>query len=201
LPAMSALASISRNSPRFGFKQIAIGFLLLSLGAVAALAVVREGHRAKAPVVNTEAAAGGAFAGHQERPALSAEEEAYAAALWPVHEKIKTNAVQMTFAGLSYKLGDIDRTAIRERVTPLTKAFRDARSQAGQLKVPASLEKQHQLYLGALKLYEDASLEMVKIARDGKDEHLVNAQRMSYAASEDSLRVGDALWPGEYKPN
>jgi hypothetical protein len=83
----------------------------------------------------------------------------------------------------------------------LTKVFRDARSQAGQLKVPASFEKQHELYLGALKLYEDASLEMVKIARDGKDEHLVNAQKMSYAASEDSLRVGDALWPGEYKPN
>jgi hypothetical protein len=198
---MSALASISRNSPRFGFKQIAIGFLLLCLGAVAALAVVREGHRAKAPVVTTEVAAGGAFAGHQERPALSAEEEAYAAALWPVHEKIKTSAVQMTFAGLSYKLGDIDRVAIRERVTPLTKVFRDARSQAGQLKVPASLEKQHQLYLGALKLYEDASVEMARIARDGKEEHLINAQKMSYAASEDSLRVGDALWPGEYKPN
>jgi len=132
---------------------------------------------------------------------VSAEEEAYAAALWPVHEKIKTSAVQMTFAGLSYKLGDIDRMAVKERVTPLTKAFRDARSQAAQLKVPASLEKQHQLYLGALKLYEDASIEMAKIARDGKEDHLVNAQKMSYAASEDSLRVGDALWPGEYKPN
>jgi hypothetical protein len=197
---MSALASTSRSSPRFGLKQIAIGSLLLCLGAVAALAVVREGRHAPPPV-SSQAAAGGAFAGHQERPALSAEEEAYAAALWPVHEKIKTSAVQMTFAGLSYKLGDIDRMAVKERVTPLTKVFRDARSQAGQLKVPASLEKQHQLYLGALKLYEDASIEMAKIARDGKEDHLVNAQKMSYAASEDSLRVGDALWPGEYKPN
>ena len=107
----------------------------------------------------------------------------------------------MTFAGLSYKLGDIDRMAVKERVTPLTKVFHDARSQASQLKVPPSLEKQHQLYLGALKLYEDASVEMAKIARDGKDEHLINAQKMSYAASEDTLRVGDALWPGEYKPN
>jgi hypothetical protein len=197
---MSALASTSSSSPRFGLKQIAIGFLLIGLGAVAALAMVREGNRATAPVVNTPTA-GGAFTGHPERPALSAEEESYAAALWPVHEQIKTSAVQMTFAGLSYKLGDIDRTAVKDRVLPLTKVFRDARSQASQLKVPASLEKQHELYLGALKLYEDASVEMVKIARDGKDEHLINAQRMSYAASEDSLRVGDALWPGEYKPN
>ena len=154
-----------------------------------------------APAANAPTAVGGAFAGHQERPALSAEEESYAVALWPVHEQIKTSAVQMTFAGLSYKLGDIDRMAVKDRVLPLTKVFRDARSQASQLKVPASLQKQHELYLGALKLYEDASVEMVKIARDGRDEHLMNAQRMSYAASEDSLRVGDALWPGEYKPN
>ena len=164
------------------------------------MAMVREGLRATAPAVNI-ASTGGAFAGHQERPALSAEEEAYAAALWPVHEQIKTSAVQMTFAGLSYKLGDIDRTAVKDRVMPLTKVFRDARSQASQLKVPVSLEKQHKLYLGALKLYEDASVEMAKVARDGRDEHLINAQKMSYAADEDSLRVGDALWPGEYKPN
>jgi hypothetical protein len=83
----------------------------------------------------------------------------------------------------------------------LTKVFRDARAQASRLQVPASLEKQHQQYLAALKLYEDASVEMVKVARDGKEEHLVAAQKMSYTASEDSLRVGDTLWPGEYKPN
>jgi len=42
---------------------------------------------------------------------------------------------------------------------------------------------------------------MVKVARDGKDEHLVHAQKLSYAAAEDLLRVGDLLWPGEFKPN
>ena len=174
--------------------------MLVGLGAIAALAMVREGHRATPPVSNP-AAVGGAFAGHAERAALSAEEENYAAALWPIHQQVKTTAVQMTFAGLSYKLGDSDRTAVKDRVAPLTKIFRDALSQASRLSVPASFEKQHKQYLGALKLYEDASVEMVKIARDGKDEHLIAAQKMSFAASEDSLRVGDALWPGEYKPN
>jgi hypothetical protein len=197
---MSALASTPRSSPRFGFKQIALGILLVCLGAIAALAMVREGRRAAAPVSNA-AAAGGAFAGQPERAALSSDEENYAAALWRIHQQAKTSAVQMVFAGLSYKLGDIDRTAVRDKVVPLTKVFRDARSEAGQLKVPPSLEKQHERYLGALKLYEDASVEMVKVARDGKDEHLINAQKMSFAADEDSLRVGDALWPGEYRPN
>lgn len=196
---MSALAS-AHGSPRFGFKQIALGIVLLGLGAIAALAMVREGRHASAPV-QSPAAAGGAFAGHAERPALSPEEERYAAGLWPIHQQTKTSAVQMTFAGLAYKLGDIDKAAVKERVAPLTKVFRDARAEASRLQVPASLEKHHQQYLAALKLYEDASVEMVKVARDGKEEHLVAAQKMSYTASEDSLRVGDALWPGEYKPN
>ena len=167
---------------------------------MAALAMVRENRRITAPVPSA-VVAGGAFAGHPERAALSAEEENYAAALWPIHQQVKSTAVRMTFAGLSYKLGDSDRVAVKDKVVPLTQVFREARAQAAKLKVPASLVRQHQQYLDALKLYEDASIEMVKVARDGKDEHLIAAQKMSYAASEDSLRVGDALWPGEYKPN
>jgi len=42
---------------------------------------------------------------------------------------------------------------------------------------------------------------MVKIAGDGKDAHLVQAQKLSFAAAEDLLRVGDVLWPAEFKPN
>jgi len=196
---MSALASTS-PPPRLGLKQVAIGVLLVGLGAIVALAMMRESRRVTVPVSNP-VAAGGAFAGHPERAALSAEEENYAAALWPIHQQVKSTAVRMTFAGLSYKLGDSDRVAVKDKVVPLTQVFREARAQAAKLKVPASLVRQHQQYLDALKLYEDASIEMVKVARDGKDEHLIAAQKMSYAASEDSLRVGDALWPGEYKPN
>jgi len=63
------------------------------------------------------------------------------------------------------------------------------------------MASQHQAYLDALKQYQSASEEMVKIAGDGKEEHLVNAQKMSFAAAEGLLRVGDVLWPGEFKPN
>ena len=171
---------------------------MLCLGAVAAFAVV---HEARKSAPSSTVAAGGAYTGHQERPALSAAEESYAAGLWPIHSLVKTTAVQMTFAGLSYKMGDIDRKAVKERVTPLIKVFRDARGQAAQLKAPPSMEAEQKKYLGALKMYEDASVEMVKVAQDGKDDHLVAAQKLSYAASEDLLRVGDALWPGEFKPN
>jgi hypothetical protein len=199
---MSELADSSGDSSNFGFKQLAIGGLLVCLGAVAAFAIVHEVRKpASSPAASAAVSAGGAYTGNQERPPLSAAEESYAASLWPIHSQVKTTAVQMTFTGLSYKMGDIDRKAVKERVTPLIKVFRDAREQAGQLKVPPSMEAGQKKYLGALKMYEDASVEMVKVAQDGKDEHLIAAQKLSYAASEDLLRVGDALWPGEFKPN
>jgi len=183
---------------RARFKQLLIGTLLVALGAVAATAMVREGRQ---PAATPAEVAGGAFAGHQERPALSAEEENYAVALWPVHEQVKNNAVKMTFTGLSYKMGEIDGAAVKTRVSPLSKAFHDAYGTAANLKVPSSLQTQHQMYLNALKQYQSASEEMAKIASDGKDEHLVKAQKLSFAAAEDLLRVGDVLWPSEFKPN
>jgi hypothetical protein len=183
---------------RIGVKQLAIGLLLIALGAIAAIAMVRETRHS---TLTRAEAAGGAFTGNQQRPAFSAEEENYAAALWPVHEQVKANAVKMTFTGLSYKMGEIDRAAVKERVKPLAGAFRDAYGAATKLKVPASLEHQHKTYLKALRGYQSASEEMMRVATDGREDHLIQAQKLSFAAAEDLLRVGDVLWPAEFKPN
>ena len=83
----------------FGFGALVVG--LIALMAVAAL---RESAKSRSQEVaaNTEVESA-------ERPAVTAEEEAYARALWPIHAQVKQNAVKMTFAGLAYKLGDIKR--------------------------------------------------------------------------------------------
>src|SRR5262249_8375230 len=143
---MSSAVPAPRHSARLGLKQLAIGALLVGLGAVAAIATVRE---TRQPAPSPAQAAGGAFTGHPERPAFSAEEENYAVQLWPVHEQVKNYAVKMTFAGLSYKMGEIDRGALKSRVSPLAREFRDAYGAAAKLKVPPSLERQHQTYLEA----------------------------------------------------
>jgi hypothetical protein len=107
----------------------------------------------------------------------------------------------MTFAGLSYKMGDIDKAAVKSKVAPLTKTFEEAETKLQSLSAPTSLQKQRDQYAEALRLYKNASTEMIKVAHDGKDEHLIKAQAMSYNASENLLRVGDVLWPGENRPN
>ncbi|MBV9755813.1 MAG: hypothetical protein JO047_02050, partial [Alphaproteobacteria bacterium] len=67
--------------------------------------------------------------------------------------------------------------------------------------VPASMQTVHNLYVTSLDLYVKASTEMLKLAQDGNERHLVDAQAMSYLASQDLLKAGDVLWPGEHKPN
>jgi len=107
----------------------------------------------------------------------------------------------MTFAGLAYKMGDIKRAAVKDRVALLTPKFESALTEINKLQPPASMRELHSEYVEAIKLYRDASVIMVKVAADGRDVHLAEAQERSERASTLTLKVGDTLWPGEYKPN
>jgi hypothetical protein len=133
--------------------------------------------------------------------ALSAAEEGYATALWPIHRDVKLAALSMSFAGIAYKTDGQNPNRLEAEVNPLGARFRAAIAKAQGLEVPESMREVHARYLEALALYENASEEMVEGARDGRDDRLIEAQGMSFRASENVLRVGDVLWPGEYKPH
>ena len=177
-------------------KGFGVGVLVVGLIALIAVAAFRETAKPKPQQVaaSTEAT-------HVERPAVTAEEEVYARALWPIHAQVKQDAVKMTFAGLAYKMGDIKREAVKARVAPLTPMFDSAAVALNNLLPPASMRVVHGEYLEAIKLYRDASVTMIKVAADGRDSHLFEAQVMSEKASGLTLKVGETLWPGEFKPN
>jgi hypothetical protein len=177
-------------------KGFGLGALAVGLIALVAVAAVRETAKPKQQEVATNSAFG-----PSERPAMTAAEEAYAHALWPVHAQVKLDAVKMTFAGLAYKMGDIKRAAVKDRVAPLTPRFDSALAEINKLQPPASMRDLHGEYVEAIKLYRDASAIMIRLAADGRDEHLIEAQERSEKASGLTLKVGDTLWPGEYKPN
>jgi hypothetical protein len=177
-------------------KGFGVGALMVGLIALMAIAAMRETAKPKPQQV-----AASTEANHVERPAVTAEEEAYARALWPIHAQVKQDAVKMIFAGLAYKMGDIKREAVKERVAPLTPMFEAAVAALSKLQPPASMRILHGEYLEAVNLYRDASVVMIKVATDGRDEHLVEAQAKSSMASDLTLKVGDTLWPGEFKPN
>lgn len=177
-------------------KSVGLGALVVGLLALVAVATFRETASRKEEQVVPNAA----FL-HAERPAMTAAEEKYSHALWPIHAQVKQGAVKMTFAGLAYKIGDIRRAEVRERVAPLIVQFDRALSEADKLQPPASMRQLHQDYVEATRLYRDAATTMVKVVADGRDQHLIEAQAMSSRAADLSLKVGDALWPGEFKPN
>ena len=169
--------------------------LLATMGLALSREIFREPERASpAPgVAMTER-------GRAHR-ALLPEEERFAAALWPVHAEAKLAAVRMTFAGVAYKTEGPDPARLVATVAPLVDGFRAATTRVREITAPASLQPLHARYLEALTLYEQASAAMLRVAEDGRDDHLVHAQALSVRAAEDMLRVGDVLWPGEYKPN
>jgi hypothetical protein len=176
------------------------GALLLAgviavLTAVVAVALQREFARQPAGDVAASMAAA------VPARALSADEETYAAALWSIHREVKLAALGMTFAGIAYKTDGQDPAKLAAKVEPLAQRFKDAIASARALQVPASIRDVHERYLGALASYATASEKMVETGRDGRDEHLIEAQDLSFRAAEDTLRVGDVLWPGEYKPH
>jgi hypothetical protein len=133
--------------------------------------------------------------------ALSTEEEAYAAALWPIHREVKLAALGLSFAGIGYKTDGQDPARLEAEVKPLAQEFRAAIAKARALEVPASMRDVHERFLGALASYRTAADEMLQAARDGRYQRLIAAQGLSFRAAEDALRVGDVLWPGEYKPH
>ena len=182
------------------WKVLLVAAIAALLIAVVAVAIKRELAASKSPSAAAAFTAGIALSGY-DLPALTAEEEAYAAAMWPIHSEVKLAAVRMIFAGLNFKTEDRDARKLKSKVQPLTQTFLDAAKRVDKIPPPASLQDAHDSYKEALRLYTSATREMVRIAEDGKDEHLILAQQRSERASLALLKLSDVLWPGEYKPN
>jgi hypothetical protein len=193
---MRTEADGSKRTARIAaLKGFGAGALVVGLIALMAVAAFRETAK------RTPIQVAGNAAIQDQRPAVTVEEEAYARALWPIHSQVKQDAVRMTFAGLAYKMGDIKVDAVKTRVAPLTARFDSALGEIRKLQPPASMRDLNAEYSEAIKLYREASVEMIKVAADGRDAHLLEAQEKSGRASNLTLKVGETLWPGEFKPN
>jgi hypothetical protein len=134
-------------------------------------------------------------------PALTADEERFATALWAVHREATRSAVAMSFAGIAYQTENQDARRLARRIEPLAKFFHDAEMQVRAMSPPPSMSGMHGQYIDAMALYANAAAEMLKFTEDGDSPRLDVAHRLDVRASEDLLRVGEVLWPGQYKPH
>ena len=190
---------ISGRSPSRGVlraKLVVAGLIVLVLLGVLGASLLREATMAARTVV-----ADARPSLTPPRPALTAGEEAYAQALWTIHGDVKSAAFTLTFNGLRYKLRQLQVRAFETGVQEASKSFSDAEARVRALAPPSSLRDVHAQYLDAVRLFQQSAAEMLKVAQDGRDDHLLAAQPLSREASEKLLRIGNVIWPGEYLPN
>ena len=173
--------------------------LLASVVVVLAGTIVAAWRYELRPSTTQQAAA--AMPQRPDQRALSPEEESYAAALWEIQRQVTQSAVAMSFAGIAYETDNHDAHLLEQKIEPVAKFFGEAEPRVRGLTVPRSLSKVHGQYLEAMILYRKASDEMLAFTKDGERQHLVDAQGISVTASEDILRAGEVLWPGQYKPH
>jgi hypothetical protein len=135
------------------------------------------------------------------RPALSVDEEAYARALWPIHNSVKASALRMTLGGIQYKTQGLDPAVLQAQIAAARETYAQSESQIRALQPPPSMQQLHNDYLGAVLLYQESAAEMIKVVDDGRDDHLKNAFPLSQQGGQTLREVGSVLWPGEYVPN
>jgi len=173
--------------------------VVVSLAATAGAAWLLESRPQAAPKPAAQLV--GTPAAKAEPRALTAEEERFATGLWALHREATRSAVAMSFAGIAYQTEDRNLRALAQKIEPLGKFFHDAEGQVRTMNAPLSLSKTHGQYVDAMALYANAATEILKFTEDGDSQHLGNAHRMDIEASEDLLRVGEVLWPGQYRPH
>jgi hypothetical protein len=173
---------------------------LIALAVVVALALQREtGLNAAAGVIP---AATMQETSAPTPPPLTAEEEAFIEALWPLHQSIvEPSAGRLASAGIAFAIDDHDANRLVAKLTPLRQTFHDTREKIAAIAVPASMQPVRDRYLELLRLYEQSATEMEEVARDGDEGHLITAQEKSEHAGQELVKVTDILWPEEHKPN
>ena len=66
---------------------------------------------------------------------------------------------------------------------------------------PPSLERAHNDYLAAVRLFQQSAVEVLKMFDDGNDEHLLAAYPMSREGSDKIREIGAKFWEDEFPPH
>jgi hypothetical protein len=178
-------------------KLAVLGVVVLGLGVIIGLSVSRE---LANPTASTRGNAA-APARVAQRPALADNELAYVEALWPIHTEVEVAAERVALGAIFYKTDDVDGAQLKSRLEQALSSYRTADAQLRQLRPPDSLRSSHDDYLTAISLFEQSTVEMLKMFDDGNDEHLQTGYPLYLDGTNRIRDVGGKFWPDEFPPN
>jgi hypothetical protein len=175
-----------------GWKSLA-GLLLIALLGVATFFLV---YRPSPPA--TVATPAAPRVSKPPRPAYTIAEEAYMRALWPIHGAVQRVAARMSLGQIFYLTRDIGQADLKGRVDEAVTTFRQAEKNLRALPPPASFQKKHGDYMEAVRLFQSSAAEVLKMFKDGNEEHLRTAYPRFQAATDKIRDVGADFWPDEF---
>jgi hypothetical protein len=142
-----------------------------------------------------------AAAAKPARPALTAEEERYIRALWPIHGDVQRSTLRMSLGQIFYSNKDLGAPELKARVEQALGVYKNARTRMQDLQPPESLRAQHDDYLVAVRLFEESAQEVMKMFVDGREEHLLAAHPKGQAGADKIREIGGKFWPNEFAPH
>jgi hypothetical protein len=185
------------NRPRGGLahpKLLILGVTLVSILGLFAFSIDR-GATGTSPPTTVQPAA------QPPRPALTAAEEQYIRELWPIHGDVQRSTMRMALGQIFYKTEDLGRAELGTRVEQALASYRAAETRLRALEPPASLRGEHEEYLSAVRLFEESAVELQKMFKDGRDDHMLAAYPKSQEGSDKIREVGGKFWPHEFPPH
>jgi hypothetical protein len=181
---------------RLGFKGTALAATVLALLGVVAFAVTRE-------ATTTSRMPGAALSrpAAPPKPPFTRAEEAYIQAFWPIHGEVERSTVRVSLGKILYKTGELEKPELRARVDTALASYQRAEESIQALQPPPSLQREHDEYLAAVRLFQQSAFETLKMFDDGNDEHLLAAYPLSQEGSDKIREVGVKFWQDEFPPN
>ena len=192
-----SLKSLSHPRWPLGVKGTVLAVTILALVGMVVFAVIREatttGHAPTSALPRPAAT--------PPPPAFTRAEEVYIQALWPIHGEVERSTVRLSLGKIFYKIHEMGPAELKGRVDTALATYRRAEARLNALQPPPSLERAHNDYLAAVRLFQQSAVEVLKMFDDGNDEHLLAAYPLSQEGSDKIRAVGAQFWRDEFPPN
>jgi hypothetical protein len=180
-----------------GVRGTALAATVLALLGVVAFGVTREvttTGRTPSPALSRPAAT-------PPKPAFTRAEEVYIQALWPIHGEVERSTVRVSLGKIFYKINELGKADLKTKVDAALATYRRAEERISALQPPSSFARAHDEYLAAVRLFQQAALEVLKMFDDGNDEHLLAAYPLSQEGSDKIREIGAKFWEDEFPPH